>query len=291
MKVLVYGASGWIGGKMLTLLRDRKELEVTVGKSRLEEYASVKREIDEISPSHILLTAGLTGRPNVDWCESHWDEVLRINVIATSVLADYCHQRRIHLTYFGTGCIYEYDDSHPLGSGIGFKEEDEPNFEQSFYSKSKILTEKILKNYDNVLTLRIRMPLSDDLHPRNFITKITQYEKVVDIPNSMTVLTELLPIACDMLMRSKTGIYNFTNPGVISHNQILDLYTSTIDPQFKYQNFELEEQAKILKAGRSNNELVVCKLMEEYPMDDIQTAVIKLFERMRNIECMRKMEK
>jgi hypothetical protein len=28
-----------------------------------------------------------------------------------------------------------------------------------------------------------------------------------------------------------------------------------IDPQFTWVNFSLEEQAKILKAGRSNNEL------------------------------------
>ena len=285
MKVLIYGASGWIGGKMLTLLGGVNELETVIGKARLEDYASVRKEIDEVSPSHVLLAAGLTGRPNVDWCESHWDEVLRTNVIASSVLADYCYQREIHLTYFGTGCIYEYDSEHPMGGEIGFKEEDEPNFDNSFYSKSKILTEKILKNYDNVLILRIRMPLSDDLHPRNFITKITKYEKVVDVPNSMTILTEMLPIACDMLHKSKTGIYNFTNPGVVSHNQILDLYTSTIDPEFKYQNFGLEEQSKILKAGRSNNELDVSKLMKEYPMEDINVAIFKLFQRMKELEC------
>ena len=29
---------------------------------------------------------------------------------------------------FATGCIFEYDEAHPEGSGIGFKEEDTPNF-------------------------------------------------------------------------------------------------------------------------------------------------------------------
>jgi 3,5-epimerase/4-reductase len=37
------------------------------------------------------------------------------------------------------------------------------------------------------------MPISDDLVARNFVTKITKYAKVVNIPNSMTVLTEMLP--------------------------------------------------------------------------------------------------
>lgn len=40
-----------------------------------------------------------------------------------------------------------------------------------------------MRTYPNVLILRLRMPVSDDLHPRNFVTKISQYDRVVDIPN------------------------------------------------------------------------------------------------------------
>jgi hypothetical protein len=32
--------------------------------------------------------------------------------------------------------------------------------------------------YKNVLILRVRMPISDDLNPRNFITKISRYARV-----------------------------------------------------------------------------------------------------------------
>jgi 3,5-epimerase/4-reductase len=49
-----------------------------------------------------------------------------------------------------------------------------------------------------VMVLRVRMPISDDLVARNFITKITKYERVVNIPNSMTVLTEMLPASLVM---------------------------------------------------------------------------------------------
>lgn len=37
------------------------------------------------------------------------------------------------------------------------------------------------------------MPISHDLSSRSFVTKIVQYNKVVNIPNSMTVLRESLP--------------------------------------------------------------------------------------------------
>jgi hypothetical protein len=46
------------------------------------------------------------------------------------------------------------------------------------------MVEELLREYDNVCTLRVRMPITVDLaNPRNFITKIARYEKVVNIPN------------------------------------------------------------------------------------------------------------
>ena len=82
------------------------------------------------------------------------------------------------------------------------------------------------------------------------------------------------------------GVFNFTNPGVISHNEILDLYTQYIDPTFKYQNFTLEEQAKILAAGRSNNELDATKLVEACKeigiiIPPIKESIVGVFERMQ----------
>jgi hypothetical protein len=128
------------------------------------------------------------------------------------------------------------------------------------------------------------MPISDDLSPRNFITKIVKYDKVVNVPNSMTVLTELLPVSLIMAERKLTGIYNFCNPGAISHNEILDMYKKYIDPSYTYTNFTIEEQALILKAGRSNNTLDHHKLVSALPdihIDDIHTAMEGVFKRMR----------
>ena len=53
--------------------------------------------------------------------------------------------------------------------------------------------------------------------------------------------------------RSLTGIMNFTNPGAISHNEILELYKQYVDKDFSWSNFTIEEQAKVIKAPRSNN--------------------------------------
>jgi len=53
---------------------------------------------------------------------------------------------------------------------------------------------------DSVLNLRIRMPITDELTPRNFITKIATYQHICSIPNTMTILVNL------------TGTINLTNP-------------------------------------------------------------------------------
>ncbi|GKB57769.1 bifunctional dTDP-4-dehydrorhamnose 3,5-epimerase/dTDP-4-dehydrorhamnose reductase [Tanacetum coccineum] len=265
LKFLIYGKTGWIGGLLGTLCQSQN-IDYTYGSGRLESRDSLLNDIKAVNPTHVFNAAGITGRPNVDWCENHKVETIRANVIGTLTLADVCSENGLVLINYATGCIFEYDSPHQVGSAVGFKEEDSPNFVGSFYSKTKAMVEELLRNYDNVCTLRVRMPISSDLtNPRNFITKITRYDKVVDIPNSMTVLDELLPISIEMAKRNLTGIYNFTNPGCISHNQILEMYRDYIDPNFTWKNFNLEEQARVIVAPRSNNELDTTKLKKEFP--------------------------
>jgi nucleoside-diphosphate-sugar epimerase len=218
----------------------------------------------------------------VDWCEDHQPATIRSNIIGSLNLADIAYMHQIHVTNFGTGCIYQYDETHPMGSGIGFSEEEEPNFAGSFYSRSKIYLDKLLQSYPNVLNLRLRMPIANDLHPKNFITKITRYQKVINIPNSMSILDDLLPLSIEMASKKVTGNYNFTNPGAISHNEILALYKQYIDPSFTWQNFSIEEQNTILKAQRSNNELSASKLLALFPqLPSIQESIHKVFQKMQ----------
>ncbi|KAL7000665.1 Rhm1p [Sarracenia purpurea var. burkii] len=276
IKFLIYGRTGWIGG-LLGEICEKQGIPFEYGKGRLQERSQLLADIQCVKPTHVLNAAGVTGRPNVDWCESHKPETIRTNVVGTLTLADVCREHGLLMTNFATGCIFEYDDAHPIESGIGFKEEDIPNFTGSFYSKTKAMVEELLNEYDNVCTLRVRMPISSDLsNPRNFITKITKYDKVVNIPNSMTVLDELLPISIEMTKRNCTGIWNFTNPGVVSHNEILEMYKNYIDPDFEWTNFTLDEQAKVIVAPRSNNEMDASKLKNEFPeLLSIKESLVK----------------
>ena len=100
---LVYGGkTGWIGQKVLAMLQ-AQGIPARAAEARLEKVEQVAAELDAFKPTHVLNCAGLTGRPNVDWCEDHKDEVVRVNVIGTLGLLDACEARGIHCTNFATG--------------------------------------------------------------------------------------------------------------------------------------------------------------------------------------------
>lgn len=262
--VLVFGGKkGWIGQKIVQLLKDQGHNPICA-ESRLENREAIIKEVEAVKPQFIINSAGIIGNPNVDWCETHKSETIRTNVIGTLNLADIAYQMNIHLTNISTGCIYEYDKQHPMHSGKGFTEEEEPNFNGSFYSRTKILMEKLILEYPNVLNLRIKMPISTDLE-HGFVGKIIKYKKLINVPNSLCILDDLLPIAIEMTIKGFKGNFNFVNPGTLSHNEVMDLYKEIVDPSISYENFTIEEQNRVLKARRANAELSATKLLQYFP--------------------------
>jgi 3,5-epimerase/4-reductase len=293
MKVLIYGGNGWIGNQVIELLVNH---EVIKGHARAENIEELEKEIIMYNPTHIMSFIGRTHGTvgdklytTIDYLEQEGKirENVRDNLYSPVVLAILASRHKIHFTYMGTGCIFEYDESHPFGlPDNGFTEYSTPNFFGSGYSVVKGYTDKLMHMYeDSVLNIRIRMPITTDYNSRNFITKIVNYEKICSVPNSMSVLPELLPLMIDMAEKKITGTINLTNPGLISHNEILTMYREIVDPDFTWENFTVEEQKKILAAGRSNNYLDTGKLQALYPeVLDIKSAVSKCLKSMAKLK-------
>lgn len=292
MKVLLYG-EGWIGNKVIEQL-EKLNHKVVIGKVRAEDQAGLEQEIKDNVPTHVMSFIGRThgsiGKDiytTIDYLEQPGKikENIRDNLYSPIVLAFLCSKLGIHFTYLGTGCIFEYDSTHPFGQEVnGFMEDSVPNFFGSSYSTVKGYTDRLMHLFnDNVLNLRIRMPITSDFNSRNFITKITTYKKVCSVPNSMTVLDELIPILIDMAEKKVVGTINLTNPGLISHNEILEMYKEIVNPAFKWDNFTIEEQAKVLSAGRSNNYLDTTILEKLYPnVMSIKESVRQCLVNMKN---------
>jgi len=274
---LVFGANGWIGGKICVYLEENN-IKYYRAKCRADDADSI-RKMFKAYPD-ITNVISLIGRTHgvyegekittIDYLEKPGKLVdnLRDNLYSPLSLAILCKEEGVHFTYLGTGCIFEYDNEHP-GGGLevnGFRELDKPNFFGSSYSIVKGYTDQLLHLFDDTtLNVRIRMPITDEFNERNFITKITTYKKVCSVPNSMTVLNELIPIMIDMAIKLKTGTVNLTNPGLITHNEILQMYKEIVDPDFEWTNFTVDEQNSILLSKRSNNFLNTSYLEKMYP--------------------------
>lgn len=290
---LIFGSNGWIGGKVCKYLTE-KNIPYYKAKCRADDCDGIRNEFK--MHSDITNVMSFIGRTHGTYCGEKITTIdylekpgklvdnLRDNLYSPLSLALLCKEHKKHFTYLGTGCIFEYDDTHPFGKEKdGFDEESKPNFFGSSYSIVKGFTDQLMHLFDDsTLNLRIRMPITDEFNERNFITKITTYKKVCSIPNSMTVLNELIPILVSMALNKKTGTINLTNPGLISHNEILEMYKEIVDPSFTWENFTVEEQNQILLSKRSNNFLETSVLQTLYPsVKPIRESVKEMLHQMR----------
>jgi len=292
MKVLLVGHNGWIGGQMAEILKADPDLEWVGATARPNDKAAFEKELEDVKPTHVMSFIGRTHGTTddgtkyttIDYLEQKGKvyENVRDNLFSPMVMAMYAKKYNFHLTYLGTGCIFKYDEEHPYANEkTGFTEASLPNFFGSSYSVVKGFTDEMMHMVDEVLdvpvlNLRIRMPIVGMHNARNFITKICHYEYICSMPNAMTVLEQCLPAALKMAREGVRGTMNLTNPGLISHNEILEMYKEIVDPTFTWKNFSAEEQLKILAADRSNNCLDTTRLSKVCPeVENIKDAVRK----------------
>jgi 3,5-epimerase/4-reductase len=286
--LLIFGGKGWIGSQFCKLLKSE---EYILSSYRADDTENIEKEIKENNITHIVSFIGRTRGPGyttIDFLENkdRLKDNLNDNLYCPLSLAFLSLKYNLHYTYMGTGCIFAYEniENLDLNKEHKYSEEDKPNFTGSAYSTVKGYTDSLFHNeifQNNVLNVRIRMPITAEDNDRNFITKITTYEKICSIPNSMTVLPELLPYLLEMIKRNEVGTINLCNPGVIEHNEILSMYKEIIDPNFTWKNFSIQEQDKILLSKRSNNYLSTEKLESLFPVKPIKESVRDILYQMK----------
>jgi 3,5-epimerase/4-reductase len=277
MKILFFGSKGWIG-KQFGFFLNKNGITYISTDVRADDEKAVEEEIKLYSPTHIISFIGRThgGEYNtIDYLElsGKLKDNIRDNLYSPIILSILCERYNIHYTYLGTGCIFSSDD--PTSTSID--DDALPNFFGSSYSTVKGFTDRLQHMYSkNTLNLRIRMPIVNYEHNRNFLSKIFKYEKICSMPNSMTVLEDMFPVIMDMMIKNTTGTFNLVNKGLITHNEILEMYKKHIDPSFVWKNFSVEEQNTVLLSKRSNTQLSNDKLYSLYPnIPDIKTSVEK----------------
>lgn len=242
---LLLGGNGFLGSYMMTALQMQGKTVLNVG-TRLHDVATLRQHIIKSKCKYVICSAGISGRPTIEWCQVHEKETFNVNYLDMLNLMRLCEELQVHLTIFGSGLIYE-----TLIDKQCFTEEDMPNNLKKVYSKYRVKLEEAVKLYSNVLYLRILFPVSLDGHPKCFASKMKQrVDSIHNVSVPLTVIPDLFPQIPTMIeAHNATGIYNFVNEGTIALPELVRIVSgdhpmslNIVEPSNANGNYELSTQ-------------------------------------------------
>lgn len=230
-RILILG-KGFIGEKL------QETLNCKILAGRILSFKDAQDIVKKHKPKIIINCIGHIGR-NVDDCEKDLDKTLIANTFVPIMLSEVAIRNKIKLIHISSGCIYKFDyrKDKPI------KEENLPDFFDLFYSRSKIYAERALEvlcHKFNFLIVKPRVPLDNRPHLRNLLTKLINYKKVIDIPNSITYIPDFINALKHLIKINARGIYNVVNKGTLRYPELLDIYKRYV-PEFEYEIIDYKE--------------------------------------------------
>jgi len=204
-------------GHVRTVDMVRREFLDYTRPEKLMEY------LEKGKPDYLINAAGYTGVPNVEACETNWQDCYFWNVLVPVRIAKVCKELEIPFINIGSGCIYDSQEKI-------YSEYDMPNFgifsnRSSFYSKCKHLCEEKLEDYP-AYTFRIRIPYDDSYTSKNYLYKLLKYDNLISMKNSITslnLLNEFTNFFINLEKKPEYGVYNVVNNGVIRGQDVIEL--------------------------------------------------------------------
>jgi dTDP-4-dehydrorhamnose reductase len=233
LKVLVTGANGLLGQKLIDQLRYDSSVELIgtgKGSARLPDSWSgsftwkemditdrqqVLKVFEEIKPDAVIHTAAMT---QVDDCEKDKDQCRLANIDAVSNLIEACRNFDSHLVHLSTDFIFDGEDGP-------YTEEAVPN-PINYYGWSKLEAEKLLQESDikwAIVRTVLVFGIANDMSRSNIILwvkKSLEEGKTIKVVNDQwrtPTLAEDLATGCILIVKKGAlGIFNISGKDFLS---------------------------------------------------------------------------
>ncbi|CAD5222176.1 unnamed protein product [Bursaphelenchus xylophilus] len=295
MFVIIYGGNGWVGQQVQKELQKR-QIPFSLAEARVGKNtdAEVEKELTSLRGTHILNVTGRThggGDKTIGYLEGGPEkthENVRDNLYCPVKLAQIARKLGYHYTYVGTGYLFAYDEDHPIG-GKPFNENDTPTFFGNSYSVVKGYTDRMINSFywPELINARITLPINFELSDeRNLLSKILGYKQIFDIPVSVTILPDCIPILLDLMEKRHSGPLNLVNPGPISLHQILQLYKKHVDPSLpEYSVIGVDsEKGKELLETKGNCALDTAVVQSLADIKSAEESLVAHFQKLKEIQ-------
>lgn len=240
MKILITGANGLLGNKLIDLLNTKPDIE-TIATARgaisltikngshhaldIADASQTEELLNTVRPDVVINTAAMT---QVDQCETERELCWKANVTGVENLARACEKTKTHLVHVSTDFIF--DGTHgPLD------ETAQPN-PLSYYGESKLAAEKVVQNSHTtwaILRTVLVYGVTENMSRSNivlWVKKSLEEGKNISVVNDQwrtPTLAEDLAMGCYLAATQKaTGIYHISGSEMMTP---LDIAYATAD--------------------------------------------------------------
>ena len=237
-RVLIVGASGFIGSNLAIYLRKKYEVFGTYHRNKISiegcqmfhlnilDKTEIARIIGSIQPNILIHCAALT---DVDYCEKKEITASEINILGTESLVKYSSPQGIQFIYLSDACIYGYD-----GGPIKTNHELSILGPLNVYSKTKLKGEEKVKefcvNYQ-IVRLAQAYGLSggvNDCFTDRYFEKFNKKKTLIVFSNqySTPILIDDVGVAFDRIIEDSppSEVYNLGGPQVINESDFAKLF-------------------------------------------------------------------
>ncbi len=224
MRALVIGASGQVGGSLLTSLRARgHEASGTYGHNAapglepldLSDHAAVERAVSATRPDWVFCPAGLS---HVDYCEDHVDEAMAANRAGPAAAARAAEAVGAGFVFYSTDYVFD-GVSGPFG-------EDDPPRPLSVYGRSKHEGERAVREAcRRAVIIRTSVVYGPERQEKNFVYQLIracregkEFRPAVDQRASPSYNPDVAAASVELCERGLAGLWHIAGPEVLDRH-------------------------------------------------------------------------